>query len=683
MPHDVRRRVFLLVVLMLLLVFVLVTRGPDNICLAKANSILSTQAKAEQVSEAVNEEPAQEQELSFEEQHADQPILGLVNDYSVDLKEDWSVLTKSYQKIKILREDAKEDFGEIFVYYREGWDEILELEAYTITPDGKKHPYSRAQDFKEYPEYNQYSDLRVMVLTMQEVNVGSILVIKKTIRSKGKSIPNSYWAEDHFYFSKPTVESNTVYRFPKALNIRYKEFNVAEDKKPIITEDEKTVTYTWHIQNSYEEPSDEDLLPPSRLEDVEDVVEFSSFASWDDVNRWFYEASEQAIVINDRIKEAAANIFNEQQSFEDKVRACLEYLQDNFRYVSMSLGEYGFRPHPTDETFADKYGDCKDLGLLCKALLSLAGVDARLALFRGEYDIADPKDDLPIPDLFDHIVVLVKNPEGKDLYIDPQLKNYDLGEYPLSYQLAYTFVIDQDKGYFDRLPQFDEKRDFSERVEDIYIDPGDMDACIARGTFSLDNSISWRQGFQASTEKEKRKFKEYLFSAIAPEGEVLSYEVTGLEGRYGLVSWMIKRKNKSSFPVVGDMIIVEFGEPSRQEVFTKKERSYPIFYPGASSDKNTTVYHLPKGFFVEYLPKDLDLDNGIWHLQKTFKAEGNKVTVVETEAYRRAEIPAEQYPQIKKFYDELPRKLHHFMIFKKQKSLWQEIWDVLKKRWGR
>lgn len=680
MLHDVRRRVFLLVVLGFSLV-VLVGGASNNAYPLKESLPPSSSNKMEQ-SLAAQEEPAEEKELSFEEQHTDQSAIGLVNDYSIELKDDWSFVTKSYFKIKILKEDARDTFGEIPVNYREGIDEITELDIYTITPDGKKHPYSKVQDFKQYPEYAEYSDLRVRVFTMQEVNVGSIIVINKTIRSKGKTIPMSYWAEDFFSYSKPTVESNIVYRFPKSLNIRYKEFNLAEDRKPLITEDDQAVTYTWHIKNSYRKPSNEDLIPPPRIEDVKDAIEFSSFTSWDDINRWFYQACEDSTVMNAQIKEAAKNIFKDKQSLEDKVRACLEYIQDNFRYVSMSFGEHSFKPHRTDEIFANKYGDCKDLSLLCKTLLSLAGIESRLALFRDEGSISDPKDDLPIPNEFDHVIVLVKNPQGKDFYVDPQLKNYNLGEYPLWYQLAYTFVIDKDKGTFDRLPEFSQAMNSRRKTQEIYMNPDDMDTYVINVTWNLDESIQWKQIFQAATDQEKEEFEQGLFAQLAPEGEILEHRIEGLEDRYGTLKAVTKFKDRSQFLVVNDMIIVEFYGNDRSSSFTEKERRYPIFYPGASEDENMVTYHLPKGFFVEYLPPNLEFDNGFWKWERIFKTEGDKVILTEREVYRRAEIPVDQYPRIKKFYDEMPRKTHQIMLFKKEKPLWEELKDI-SRRWRR
>ena len=57
----------------------------------------------------------------------------------------------------------------------------------------------------------------------------------------------------------------------------------------------------------------------------------------------------------------ALDLVNGKTSPKDKLRAILEFIQDNFRYVSMSMGDHTVDLHETAEVFKDHYGDCKDL----------------------------------------------------------------------------------------------------------------------------------------------------------------------------------------------------------------------------------------------------------------------------------------------------------------------------------
>jgi len=61
-----------------------------------------------------------------------------------------------------------------------------------------------------------------------------------------------------------------------------------------------------------------------------------------------------------------------------------------------------------------------------------------MALFNTGFSISDPKFDLPLPSLFDHVILLVEDKKVGDYYIDPLLDGYDLGQYLLNYQGANT-----------------------------------------------------------------------------------------------------------------------------------------------------------------------------------------------------------------------------------------------------
>ncbi len=99
-----------------------------------------------------------EKNYSFEEKYSDKDAIFLLNDISLELKEDWSYVTRLHKKIKILKEEAK-GLGEIPFDYEKGKDSIRIINAYTITPDGKKHRYSKIQDFKVYNDFPMYSDV--------------------------------------------------------------------------------------------------------------------------------------------------------------------------------------------------------------------------------------------------------------------------------------------------------------------------------------------------------------------------------------------------------------------------------------------------------------------------------------------------------------------------------------------
>ena len=80
---------------------------------------------------------SQEVALSFEETHKDKDYIVLLSDSEVVLSEAYTFKTRKHKKIKIQKEGGK-DLGEMIIYYNRARESIVEVEAFSVTPDGKK-----------------------------------------------------------------------------------------------------------------------------------------------------------------------------------------------------------------------------------------------------------------------------------------------------------------------------------------------------------------------------------------------------------------------------------------------------------------------------------------------------------------------------------------------------------------
>lgn len=616
----------------------------------------------------------QKKVISFEEQHKDKNAIFLFFNVDIKVNEDCSYVSKVYKKYKILKEEAKQ-LGEIQLGYERGRDKITVEQAHSITSDGKKHRYSKIQDLKNYEGYPIYSDSMVKVITLPEVNVGTTIEYQTTRVSKGFSMENAFWYLFNFDFDTPAREINFTITWPKKLKVQYKAFNL--DYKPKITENGSRMTYSWHLENIYKSSESEDYLPPPTLESVGSVAEFSSVKNWSDISNWYYSLIQKNLKINCPIEEVAKKVIKDKTTIKDKVRAILEYIQDNFRYVSMSFGDNSLVPHSTDSVFQNKYGDCKDLSLLCMAMLKVAGIKANIALFRDEFSINDPKYDLPIPSLFGHVLLLVEDPKEGDFYIDPLLDGCDINQYPLYYQGAYTFIITENGGRFSRFPIFGEKECYTKSERKITISQDGSALFESEMIWDLGSSVEQRQKMKAMNKEQKDKFYEALDEYLASGGELLERRIEDLDQKYGLIQTRSKLKRKDAYQISDGMIIIDVAGYNRNTDFLAKERKNPIFYPGNSLSEEITTYIIPKGFRVTYMPKNLNLEIGFFNMKREYIKKGNEIVIKETTRYKRLQLPKESYGGIKDFFDQLPNKSKQRIILRKVKPWWQGIKDIV------
>jgi len=639
---------------------------------ASAGGALAGEAEPGQTppGEAAPGQASPDEALSFEQRYQDKEAVVLEESVVLMLNPDWSYRKEWHKKVKVLREGGRW-VGEMESGYDKGRDTFTEFSAYTVTPDGKKHRYTKIQDISPYESFAQYTDAMVRVVTMPEVNVGSVIELDVVMDNKGRPIKDAFWEVIFLAREHPTGLLRVKVVLPKALDVRYKPFGLTQE--PVITQDGEAVTYTWERSDVYKAPELEKFLPPPTAEEAVDVAEFSSVKSWDDVGRWYYGLVRDNLRMTPEIAAAGRKAVEGKATVRDKTRAILEYIQDNFRYVSMSLGDNTLVPHPTDEVFANKYGDCKDLSLLCMALFQEAGIASDLVLFGDEFAMTDPREDLPLPTVFDHALLLVHDPAAGDFYADPLLKGYDIGEYPLYYQNAYLFIITQDGGRHARFPIFPEERNYERTEKRVAINPDGSALMEGMTVWELDESVQLREEMKRLDDTQRAYVLEQIELSLAEGGEVLEHRRENEDTRYGAYKVYVKVRQRDAFPADDNFIIIYVPGYSRTLDFVAPKRENPIFFPGNSLMETVSVYKLPQGFRVLSLPRGIDTDVGYTSLKRTFERDKDTITIKEVSRFRRSLIPAEDYAKVREFYDTLPRVTQQRIILQRREPFWGRL----------
>lgn len=143
-------------------------------------------------------------------------------------------------------------------------------------------------------------------------------------------------------------------------------------------------------------------------------IQFSELNRWSDVNQWalgLFDTSANA-AFNDALRTA-----RQASTPQDKVAKVLEFVQNDIRYLSLSMGENSHRPYPPAQVLQRRYGDCKDKTLLMVTMLRELGIAAQPVLVSTYYRKGLDQM-LPSPILFDHAIVRAEV-QGKIYYFDP------------------------------------------------------------------------------------------------------------------------------------------------------------------------------------------------------------------------------------------------------------------------
>lgn len=597
--------------------------------------------------------------LSWESYHKESPYIFLDELWEVRLNDNWSAEEKWHYRIKIQKESAK-DMGEQKIYYNKSREEIVDIQAHVETPDGQIYPYTEIQDLAVYEGAPMYSDSRVKVITLPQVNVGSIIDVQMKGRVLHGIIPNQF-SEEEVYPSDPHKHYKARYIFPKDKNIAFKQFHaVAAPRKE---EKDNTVIYTFEYNETVALEETEVFLPP--YTDLFGLSTFSSMTDWSTMADWYRQLVNKNMKDSPEIVQKTKELIAGKTTEREKALAVLEFLQDNLRYVSMSFGDNTVEPHPTDQIFRNSYGDCKDWSLLAKQMLGLAGIKSNISLFSDEFD-GNPEWGLPRVSAFDHAILEV-TVDGEKYLVDPQLKHYDFQQYPQDYNNAFIFVIEDNGWRFTQIPAAGDNTEAHRIKISASLSPTGGAVYRVKAALGIESSNGLRELWQAVGQDGQDKIFETIETQFAKGGRLSNTALTGIDNRYGAVILDFKVQSPHAYQAVNDMIILQ--EPFQQyfmNPFVEKERSYPLFVPYNSTVLISGSYKIPQSYKVDYIPANFTLENDLMELSRKMAYKDGKIFFRYGFKTKRGQMPIARYGEMIKLWDQFYQQISKSIILKKE-----------------
>lgn len=601
---------------------------------------------------------AQDQPLSWEEKYSDEIFVYLLMERVVELKRDWSIQEITRMVAKIQKEGAK-SLGEIPIDYDKSFQEVKDIKAFITTPEGKILKYKSIQDLAPYSGDPLYSDSRTKIVTMPNVVPGSIIDWQATIITKKPIIKDTFWDSFDFSFDAPIKSLQYKLTVPKNTPVQINDHNI--NIKPQIKEQGDKIIYDWQ-KDFVDKFEYEEQMPPS--DEFIKYVTVSNLKEWRDIANWYWGLINKNLKISSVMKNKVKEIIKDKHRSEDKIEAIIKYIRDNFRYVSMGFGYHRYEPHPSDEVFNNKYGDCKDQVLVCMAMLKEVGITVYPALFCDE-DSGNPKDKLPMPTHFDHVILRIEL-EDKAYYTDILAKGHRCNEIPLGLQGGYVFVVNDKGGFFEQLPILDETENLTSKETKVTIKEDGSALVEVISLWPKRLSIRLREDWKDMTEKQRKELLESLGEAYTAGGKVFERIWENLDSDYGQIKSFIKYERPRWAQVSGNFMSFGGGAYERDKDFLKEKRNYPIMFWVNSINRKTNIYSIPESYEIVNCPQNIHIQNEFMEFLRIYKIEGQKITEIETFRYKRARLPASDYNRVKDFYNQLAQLTNEKIIIKKK-----------------
>lgn len=346
--------------------------------------------------------------------------LNKINRYSDDKNEEYSLLSYSLTQTRNLEVASVED-----VYLEEF--ATMHFHRIAVIREGvmiDKLPDTKIKvfDSEEQSQGGVYSNSKKLNISIKDLRLYDTIIIERTVENaySDKELirkdfmkhvfvtPDVYWG---YSFYRASVVNNTTKPIAyQAFFFRDEAGNVETPEKQIL---DAGATFTFS-KNNYT-----NLVDANR--EIFPFIDFATDTDWKAISNFVYPLYQEVLEQTPHLDFAPElkSKIDELSDVEQKIKWCIDYVQNNIKYIYDAAEMNGHKPQSAAVTYETKQGDCKAKSVFLKLLLDYIKVDSDIILvnFRNDFYL---KYYLPSPLSFNHVIVRIKHNE-KEYFVDPTL----------------------------------------------------------------------------------------------------------------------------------------------------------------------------------------------------------------------------------------------------------------------
>lgn len=558
-------------------------------------------------------QPAQQLLVEMRRTYQDEPIVYLHRNTTIRIQRVGNELVSSREvdEEKLVLKELSGTAHENTVHYSSSFQTLEDLDIYTMTPQGNGYKRIRV-DKVEHRDVRDgmafYDDQRLAAFLYPAMVSGAIGHLSYTLQCK-----DARFSGGHFFEGvHPTVESTfTVISDPGvAVDLRMFHMPDSSFERTVTTERGRTVQRLVmrkvpSIKFETNAPSARAYSPHVLLLVGNEGVMNDERAKAD-LYKWFWPfVQDMLLPVPANVAQLSDSITNGISEPRAKAAAIYTWVQQHVRYVAFEDGMNGFIPAKPEEVYRVRYGDCKGMSSLLRALLQAAGMNARLAWI-GTRDIPYDIEQLPSASATDHMIVALDLADTT-LFLDATAHDIGLGVPSGFIQGKQALIaVDASTWRLERVPEM----------------PADFSTVSDSVTATVDGTTISGTGIMRATGYDRYRLLDWWRSTRPDRrGELLrhvlmkgsnaflldTFEVSGtdreadvFEVRYAFkIPGAVVRSGRSVFLPT---CLVDPWEDLR----TKEDRKLPVEMQHRSVHRNALRLKLPEAATCTVLPPPLN-----------------------------------------------------------------------------
>ena len=579
------------------------------------------------------------------------------------------IRTHIQEAYKILRPQGREH-GTLSVYFNPR-RKITNLHAWCIPTQGKDYEVKEKDSVDVAAPFDGgelISDIKYKMLQIPAADPGSIVGYEYDVEEQ------PFWLQDtwHFQSTDPVHESRFSLQLPPGWEYKAS-WSSSPEVKPTAGAGN---SWQWAVTDVKAIRPERDMPPLSGVAGQMIVSFFppgensrnNEFGSWQSMGTWYEGLIDAQMATSDAIKQKVAALVAGKTTPLSRMQAIAQFLQHDIRYVAISLGIGGWQPHPAQEVFTNRYGDCKDKATLMRTMLREIGVDSYQVVINNNRDSVTPNS--PPHNGFNHVILAIKLPDdlsdpaliavaqypglGRFLFFDPTDEMTPLGQIQGQLQANYGLLVSPKGGKLVQLPQQSPTTNSIHREAKLTLDiSGKL----------VGDVVETRLGDRASSQRWRLREIQKSADRIKPFESLLAGSLAG----FRIVKASMTNLNSTDLPFVlnysfetaayakraGNMLLVRprvLGNKASTILESKDPRKFPVEFDGPYQDTDSFEIALPPGYEVDELPPPANLDLSFASYHSKTEMAGRTIHYTRTVEVKELTVPVEKMDELKKFY---------------------------------
>ena len=571
-------------------------------------------------------------------------------DVTIDLKTSNSFTQKTKKVISVFDDEGEKKAYLIVNYDKDSEADIKQIIVFD--GNGKKIKSVRQQDVGDYAAFSSYelfSDHRVKFYQPTFPDF-PYTIEYDFVETRSNIISLGLWKPVSDY-DVSLQHASLKLTYPGDVVVNKKEVNI-KSKSSVIKDG--TNIESWELNNIEtieDEPFDVDLterVPCVYLMPL--VLSNSKYTgradSWENYGKWIFDLYKGRDALSPEDSAKVLSLINGVPDTEGKIKALYRYVQENTRYVAVTLGLGGYQPFDAATVHKTGYGDCKALSNYLHALLKAIGIQSYPALISaGKYRVP-VFNDFPNFSQLNHVILCV--PGANDtIWLECTDQKIPFGFLGNFTDDRKALLITDQGGKFAHTPKYDLADNFRIGMSEFVIDSSGTANCITNVKFGGLQYYDLSSFLRSNPDEQKKWF--YSNSSL-PSFQLKSFSVTENKNEQpsATINETMVSKNYCSFS--GGYVLLPLNLINTQTPVQRmlKKRYSDIIIRSSFVDCDTIIFKLQGKFKAESLPKATVLNTDFGNYTSSVSAGKDEIVFTRKFEVKGGRYKASDY---KEFYD--------------------------------